>query len=64
LQANSKAVNAIDAKPVIALNPRRGKRKKIRYAELLKTRRYVVEQFNCHIKEHVLKECWVLPGSW
>ena len=60
-KANSKAVKAIDAKSVIAPNPRRGKRKKIRYAELLKTRRYVVEQFNGHIKENVLKKCWVRP---
>ena len=60
-KANVKVVNAIDAKPVIAPNPRRGKRKKIRYAELLKARRYVVEQFNGHMKENVLKECWVRP---
>lgn len=55
-KANSKAVKAIDAKPVIAPNPRRGKRKKIRYAELLKTRRYVVEQFNSHIKRKCLEK--------
>jgi len=41
-KANSKAVNGIDAKPVIASNPRRGKRRKIKYAELVKTRRYAV----------------------
>src|SRR5674476_546422 len=46
---NNKAVKAIDAEPVIASNQRRGKRKKIRNAKLLKTRRYVVEQFNGHI---------------
>ena len=50
-----------DAEPVIASNPRRGKRKKIKHAPLLKTRRYVVEQFNGHIKANVLKECWVRP---
>ena len=60
-KANSKPVNAIDAKPVIAPNPRRGKRKKIKYAELLKTKRYVVEQSNGHIKENVLKKCLVRP---
>jgi IS5 family transposase len=60
-KANARAVLAIGAKPVIAPNPRRGKRKKIRYAELLVARRYVVEQFNGHMKDNVLKECWVRP---
>jgi transposase len=60
-KANARAVKAIDAKPVIAPNPRRGKRKKIKYAKLLKTKRYVVEQFNGHIKDNVLKDCWVRP---
>jgi IS5 family transposase len=60
-KANVRAVKSIDAQPVIAFNPRRGKRKKIRYAELLKARRYVVEQFNGHMKDNVLKECWVRP---
>lgn len=60
-RANARAVNAIAAEAVIAPNPRRGKRKKIKYAKLLKTRRYVVEQFNGHIKHNVLKECWVRP---
>jgi transposase len=60
-KANARAVNAIEAEAVIAPNPRRGKRKKIKYAKLLKARRYVVEQFNGHIKENVLKECWVRP---
>jgi transposase len=60
-KTNDKAVKAIDAKPVIASNPRRGKRKKIKHAKLLKNRRYVVEQFNGHIKANVLKECWVRP---
>jgi transposase len=60
-KANASAVKAIDAEPVIASNPRRGKRKKIKYAELLKSRRYVVEQFNGHIKANVLKQCWVRP---
>jgi transposase len=60
-KANARAILAIGAKPVIASNPRRGKRRKIRYAELLVARRYVVEQFNGHLKDNVLKECWVRP---
>ena len=28
---------------------------------LLKSRRYVVEQFNGHLKENVLDECWLWP---
>ena len=60
-KTNGKAVKAIDAKPGIASNPRRGKRKKIKHAKLLKTKRYVMEQFNGHIKANVLKNCWVRP---
>jgi len=60
-KTNKEAVKGIDAKPVIASNPRRGKRKKIKHAKLLKTRRYVVEQFNGHIKANVLKQCWIRP---
>jgi transposase len=60
-KTNNKAVKAIDAEPVIASNPRRGKRKKIKHKILLKTKRYVVEQFNGHLKENVLKECWLWP---
>jgi transposase len=60
-KANYRAVKDIDAEPVIASNPRRGKRKKIKHAKLLKTRRYVVEQFNGHLKANVLKNCWVRP---
>jgi transposase len=60
-KANASTVKAIDAEPVIASNPRRGKRKKITYSKLLKSRRYVVEQFNGHIKANVLRECWVRP---
>ena len=58
---NRGAVRAIKAESVIASNPRRGKRKKIKYAELLKTNRYVIEQFNGHMKANVLKDCWVRP---
>jgi transposase len=60
-KTNKEAVKAIDAEPVIACNPRRGKRKKIRHAALLKTKRYVVEQFNGHLKANVLKQCWMRP---
>jgi transposase len=60
-KTNREAARTIDAEPVIAVNPRRGKRKKIKYAKLLKTRRYVVEQFNGHIKANVLKQCWMRP---
>jgi hypothetical protein len=60
-KTNNRAVKAIDAEPVIASNARRGKRKKIKHAKLLKTKRYVVEQFNGHIKANVLKECWLWP---
>ncbi len=60
-KTNFRAVEAIDAEPVIACNPRRGKRKKIKYSELLKTKRYVVEQFNGHVKDNVLDECWIWP---
>jgi transposase len=58
---NIKAVKTIGAVPVIASNPRKGKRRKIKYATLLKTRRYVVEQFNGHLKANVLKQCWIRP---
>jgi IS5 family transposase len=44
-KTNNKAVKAIDAELDIASNPRRGKRKKSKHAVLLKTKRYVVEQF-------------------
>lgn len=58
---NNRAIKAIEAESVIAPNPRRGKRRKIKHAELLKNRRHVVEQFNGHVKENVLKRCWVRP---
>jgi transposase len=60
-EKNIRAVKAIGAEPVIAPNPRRGKRKKIKHLKLLKTTRYLVEQFNGHIKANVLKECWTRP---
>ncbi len=60
-KTNKGAAKGIEAEPVIASNPRRGKRKKIKHAEFLKTKRYVVEQFNEHLKENVLKDCWLWP---
>ncbi len=60
-KTNRKAAKDIDAQPVIAPNPRRGKRKKIKYAALFKTKRYVVEPFNGHLKANVLRECWMRP---
>jgi IS5 family transposase len=35
-KTTNKAVKAIDAEPIIASNPRRGKRKKIKHATLLR----------------------------
>jgi transposase len=58
---NKGVVKAIGAEPVIASNPRRGKRKKIECGELLKAKRYVIEQFNGHVKDNVLKRCWMRP---
>jgi transposase len=57
---NTMAVKEIDAEPVIADNPRRkGKSHKIECCELLKQKRYVIEQFNGHVKGNVLNECWI-----
>ncbi len=59
---NTEAVKAINAKPAIADNPRRrGKNRKIERSELLKQKRYVIEQFNGHVKDNVLDECWIRP---
>ena len=60
-KTNTGAVKAIDAEPIIASNPRWGKQRKIKHIKLLKTKRYVVEQFNGHLKANVLKECWIRP---
>jgi len=61
-KANFKAVLAINAVPVIADNPRKkGKSRKIEAGVLLKTKRYVVEQFNGLIKDNVLDGCWLWP---
>jgi transposase len=59
---NFNAIKAINAKPVIADNPRKkGKSRKTAPDVLLKTKRYVVEQFNGLIKDNVLDECWLWP---
>src|SRR5208283_904302 len=59
---NIQAVKDIGAVPLIADNPRKkGKSRKIECSWLLKERRYVVEQFNGHVKDNVLDECWVRP---
>ena len=59
---NLKAVKGIGAVPVIADNPRRrGKEHKIECYELLKEKRYVIEQFNGHFKDNVLRHCWLRP---
>jgi hypothetical protein len=61
-KANFEAVKAINAIPVIADNPRKkGKRCKIEMDALLKTKLYVIEQFNGRIKCEVLDECWLWP---
>jgi transposase len=59
---NIKAVRDIGAVPLIADNPRKkGKSRKIKCSELLKAKRYVIEQFNGHVKDNVLDECWIRP---
>jgi hypothetical protein len=59
---NYKAIRAINAIPVIADNPRKkGKSCKVESDVLLSAKRYVVEQFNGHLKANVLDECWLWP---
>ena len=58
---NIKAVGAMGAEPVIASNPRRGKRRRIRHGELLRAKRHLVEQFTGHVKDNVLRRCWTRP---
>jgi transposase len=61
-KANFKAVRDIGAVPVIADNPRKkGKSCKTESGKLLRTNRYVIEQFNELIKDDVLDECWLWP---
>jgi transposase len=59
---NIKAVRGMGAVPVIADNPRKkGKSRKIEPSELRRKQRYVIEQFNGHIKDNVLEKCWIWP---
>jgi len=58
---NKIAVESIGAVPVFACNPRRGQRRRVEHGELLRAKRYVVEQFNGHIKDNVLNDCWIRP---
>jgi IS5 family transposase len=59
---NLKAVKAIGAVPIIAVNPRRkGKEGKVSNSEFFGGRRWPVEQFNGHCKANVLRGCWVRP---
>jgi hypothetical protein len=59
---NIDAVKEIGAVPFIADNPRKkGKSRKTECCRLLKEKRYVVEQFNGHLKDNVLDKCWVRP---
>ena len=59
---NINAVKDMGAVPVIADNPRKkGKSRKIEACELLRKLRYVVEQFNGHVKDNILGQCWVRP---
>jgi len=59
---NLKAVKAIGAVPIIAVNPRRkGKEGKTSNAQFFGGRRWPVEQLNGHCKYNVLRGCWVRP---
>jgi hypothetical protein len=59
---NLQAVKDIGAVPVIADNPRKkGESRKIENSELLRKKRYVIEQLNGHVKDNVFDQCWVGP---
>ena len=59
---NVEVVKAMGAEPVIARNPRKQRRcGKPVHPKLLRENRYLVEQFNGHIKDNVLNQCWVRP---
>lgn len=60
-EANRRAVRAMGAEPVIAVNPRRNVKEKRKRKLPLKSKRYLVEQFNGLIKNHVLRRCWTKP---
>ena len=54
---NIEAIKDVGAAPVIADNPRKEKRCKIKPNMLLRKKRYVVEQFNGYMEANVLGEC-------
>ena len=59
---NVEVVKAMGAVPVIACNPRKQRRLGTPvHPELLREKRYLVEQFNGHVKDNVLKHCWTRP---
>jgi transposase len=59
---NFQAVKDMGAVAFIADNPRKkGKKCKRESSKRLKRERYVVEQFNGHLKANLLNECWVRP---
>jgi hypothetical protein len=64
---NYQVAKSIGATPVIAKNPRkRGKQNhknktQTMHSKLLRAKRYLVEQFNGHIKANLLKDCYLRP---
>ncbi len=46
------------------IHEKKGKSRKIESNELLKSKRYFVEQFDGHLKANVLDECWLWPRVW
>jgi IS5 family transposase len=64
---NRQVAKSVGAVAVIAKNRRKsGKNKsknkvKAMYSELLRAKRYLVEQFNGHFKANLLKDCYLRP---
>ncbi len=64
---NRKVAKSIGATPVIAKNRRKnGKnnpknKTQNRHSKLLRAKRYLVEQFNGHVKANLLKDCYLRP---
>lgn len=56
-RANRKAIRRVGGKPVIARNPRNSK-KKFKTPRMLKKFRYLIEQKNDLLKNHILKGFW------
>jgi len=61
-KANMEAVKAMGAEPIIALNPRHGRKRKrgLKHRGLLR-KRYIAEQFHSLVKGPVLRGCWIRP---